>query len=205
MAHQHDWDRRYEGTDRLFSTEPDQALVDLAGSLRPGRALDLGAGEGRNSLWLARRGWRVTAVDLSGVALSRLAQDAAAEGLVIDIVAGDMGEYLARGARFDLVVVANLHPSAVERARLLAAAAEAVAPGGHLFLVGHHLDSLGRAGPPDPERLYTESRLVGAFPGLELLRLERLERRRGDLDTSLVDVVAWATRPARVGSDDGEP
>lgn len=195
MTHGDDWDRRYATADRLFPTEPDEALVDLAAGLPPGRALDVGAGEGRNSLWLARQGWRVTAVDLSTVALRRLTADAAAQGLAVDTVVADMAEYLARGERFDLVVVANIHPAPEERARLLAGAAQAVTPGGHLFVVGHHIESLGRAGPPDPERLYTEDRLAGAFPGLEVLRIRRVERERGDVAAPLVDVVAWARRP----------
>ncbi len=194
MGRGQDWDRRYESTPRLFSTEPDDALLELAGGLTPGRALDLGAGEGRNSLWLARRGWQVTAVDLSTVALDRLAAEAAAEGLAIKTELADISDYLARGERFDLVVVANIHPAPEERGRLLAAAADAVASGGHLFVVGHHLDSLGRAGPPFAERLYTEDRLEAAFPGLEVLRIERRERPGGDVTTPLVDVVAWATR-----------
>ncbi|HUY51281.1 MAG TPA: class I SAM-dependent methyltransferase [Streptosporangiaceae bacterium] len=191
----HDWDARYAAADRIFPAEPDEALVELAAGLSPGRALDLGAGEGRNSLWLARQGWQVTAVDLSEVGLGRLRAQAAAEGLAVEAVTADMGEFLARGGRFDLVVVANIHPAAAERARLLAAAAQAVAHGGHLFLTGHHLESLGRAGPPDPDRLYTEDRLAGAFPGLEVLRIEKRDRQRGDAAAPLVNVVAWAARP----------
>ena len=85
----HDWDARYAASGRLFSSEPDEALVELAGTLPPGRALDLGAGEGRNSLWLARKGWQVTAVDLSGVALARLRAQAATEHVAVDAVGAD--------------------------------------------------------------------------------------------------------------------
>jgi SAM-dependent methyltransferase len=191
----HDWDARY-AAGRVFTTEPDEALVELAGDLVPGSAVDLGAGEGRNSLWLARRGWRVTAVDLSQVGLGRLRAQAAAGHLAVQTVAAEMAEFLARGGRYGLVVLANIHPPAGDRARLLGAAAAAVAPGGYLFVTGHHLDSLGRAGPPDPARLYTEDRLAGAFPSLQVLRIEKRIRQRGDISTPLVDVVAWATRPA---------
>ena len=114
-------------------------------------------------------------------------------------VLADMNEYLAGGERFDLVVLANLHPAPDERDALLAASAETLTPGGYLFLVGHHVDSLGVAGPPDPRRLYTEDLLAQAFPGLELLRLERRDGRHGDTDKPSVDVIVWAVRPAHAG------
>jgi SAM-dependent methyltransferase len=190
----HSWDQRYSGSENLFPPHPDEALVGFAAGLPTGRALDLGAGEGRNSLWLARRGWKVTAVDLSAVALGRLAAAAAEEHLAVRTVVTDMKKYLARGERFDLVVMANIHPAPAERAALMEAAAAAVGPGGHLFLVGHHLASLGRAGPPDPERLYVEDDLKDAFPGLEVLCLERRSRQVGDGAAPLYDLVAWAAR-----------
>ncbi len=189
-----DWNERYASADRLFSAKPDETLEQLAAALPPGRALDLGAGEGRNSLWLAGQGWHVTAVDLSDVALSRLAGQAAAQALDITTEVADMNEFLARGERFDLLVLANLHPGPAARAELFSRSAAAVAPGGHLFLVGHHVDSLGKAGPPSAERLYTEDVLKEAFPGLELLRLERREGVHGDRDEPVTDIVAWATR-----------
>jgi hypothetical protein len=69
----------------------------------------------------------------------------------------------------------------------------AVRPGGHLFLVGHHLDSLGQTGPPDPTRLYTEEALDGALPGLRTVLLDRRERVcGGDTGQAVVDVVLWA-------------
>ncbi len=189
------WNERYAASERLFSADPDGTLVELAGQLPPGRALDLGAGEGRNSLWLAAGGWRVTAVDLSDVALTRLVGEATERGLDVTTVVADMNEFLGRGVQFDLVVLANLHPDPGEREEMLTLAAASLAPGGHLFLVGHHVDSLGKAGPPQPERLYTEHILRTAFPDLELLRLERREGRHGDRGVPVTDVVLWAARP----------
>lgn len=65
------WDARYSEHDRVWSGEPNAVLVEEAAGLEPGTALDLGCGEGADAVWLARRGWRVTAVDVSGVALER--------------------------------------------------------------------------------------------------------------------------------------
>ena len=106
--HGGDWDERYAAVGRRFSIHPDTAMVELVTPLPPGRALDLGAGEGRNSHWLARQGWTVTAVDGSSVALDRTRAAAAAEGLSVSPVQADIGEFLRRGDTFDLVVIANI-------------------------------------------------------------------------------------------------
>ena len=196
MEHGENWDERYAAVGRRFSIHPDTAMVELVTPLPPGQALDLGAGEGRNSLWLARHGWTVTAVDGSSVALDRMRAAADAEGLSLSPVQADLGDFLRRGDTFDLVVIANIHPSPEERVVLLRAAVGAVRPGGHLFLVGHHVDSLGRVGPLDAARLYTEEALGGALPGLRTLLLERRERTLGgDTGEPVVDVVLWAAAP----------
>jgi SAM-dependent methyltransferase len=190
-----DWNDRYRSVEHLFSAEPDSELVSRAARIPAGHAVDLGAGEGRNSFWLARAGWQVTAVDFSEVALARLRERAAKEGLPVEVVDADLDDYLRRGEQYDLVVLANLHRAPDERRQMFEAAAGAVASGGYLFVVGHHLDALGQAGPPDGDRLYTERRLEGAFPGLEVLEMNRCERAHGDVDrVPVVDLVVWATR-----------
>ena len=180
----------------------DAALIALCRTLTPGRALDLGAGYGRNSLWLARHGWRVVALDRAPEPLARLAEDAAAAGASVTTEVADIDAYLGDGSlseppSFDLVVMANLHPAPPVLRRWLQLAARAVPPGGHLFVAGHHLASLGVAGPPDPDRLYTEERLEGAFPGLRMLHMERHPHPHGP--AAAVDLVAWAVRPATPG------
>ena len=193
---QQHWNERYSGAPRLFNSEPDESLVEFVSDLTPGRAVDLGAGEGRNSLWLARNKWQVTAVDISDVAIGRLEAANKEEGLGIKTVVSDIVEFLGHGELYDLVVLAYIQWAAEERVRLLKSAAAAVAPGGHLFLVGHHLDSLGKGGPQQPERLYTEESLKDAFPGLDIVVLERIERPAGDIGMHGVDIVAWAQRPS---------
>lgn len=192
-----EWDRRYAATDRLFRAEPDQTLVEVVGPLAPGRALDLGAGEGRNSLWLAARGWQVTAVDLSRQALGRLAQAAAADGLEVATATDDALAYLASAGRagaFDLVVLAYVHPVPADRAPVLRAAAAAVAPGGFLFVVGHHHRPHGVGDGFDPARLYGETDLRRAADGLEVLRLEA-RHGQSDIHEPGTDLVLWARRP----------
>jgi len=85
-----EWDQRYASAPQVFRAEPDETLVDLVSPLHPGRAVDLGAGEGRNSLWLAAEGWDVTAVDASEVGLERLRVRAAAEHLSVSTAVDDL-------------------------------------------------------------------------------------------------------------------
>ncbi len=155
------WDERYSGADLIWSAGPNRWVEELAGDLAPGRALDVAAGEGRNAVWLAGRGWHVTATDFSPVAVDRVRAVAAerlgpdadrVEAVVADATAPDPG---GRG-RYDLVVVAYLHLPEPERRHALLGAAEAVAPGGHLLVVGHDSRNLaeGVGGPQDPGVLY---------------------------------------------------
>lgn len=199
------WNERYAAADRLFIDTPDEALVEFAAGLPPGRAVDVGAGEGRNSLWLARKGWNVTAIDVSAIALTRLADQAREERLSITAEVADMNEFLERSSPFELVVIANMHPEPAERSKLFAEAIRAMTPGGHLFLVGHHLSSLGTAGPRQPERLYTEEMLRAGFAGLELLRLEQRVSRHSDRGEPSRDIVLWALQPLVVAGPHQSP
>jgi len=191
------WDRRYAG--ERWPTEPDAMLTELAGRLQPGRALDLGCGTGRNAIWLARRGWQVTGVDASKVGLAQARAQADNSGVALELLNEDLLDFEPPAGSFDLVVVANLHFAPGEREAFFARAAVALAPGGHLFATGHHRDSLGRVGPPDPERLYTEPLFAALLPGLEV-EVRRYERLGGDGGPPLVDAVAWATAPRAEGA-----
>jgi len=192
------WDRRYADSARAFSSEPNPLLVELASPLVAGRALDLAAGAGRNALWLARRGWQVTAVDFSRVGLERAAGRAAELGLELECVHEDLYDYRPTAAAFELVLIAYMHPEVAKRAAALAAAAEAVAPDGHLLVVGFDVTDphLG-GGPADPERRFSVSRLSGAFPGIELERCEQVTRERQTAGGPqvAVDTFAWGRRP----------
>src|SRR6266540_1899105 len=160
--------------------------------------LDLGCGEGRNAVWLAERGWRVTAVDFSSVALDKGRGLAQARGVSVDWVSADLRGYRPEPAAYDLVLVAYLHLLPAERAAMLRGAATALAPHGTLPVVGHDLANLaeGVGGPQDPAVLYTPEAVVAELTGLEVGRAERV-RRPVDTDagtSEAVDTLVLATR-----------
>ncbi|XRQ09131.1 class I SAM-dependent methyltransferase [Actinomadura welshii] len=179
-----EWDHRYAGVELVWSAGPNRFVEEAAADLPPGRALDLAAGEGRNALWLAERGWTVTAVDFSPVGLARarsLAEQRLGEHADrIELVEADLWEYTPPVQGADLVVVAYLQVGERLRRRALRAAADAVAPGGLLVVVAHDSDNLahGVGGPQDPAVLYTAQDAASDIEGsgLQIVQSERKTR-----------------------------
>jgi SAM-dependent methyltransferase len=173
-----DWDRRWQGKALHAHGEPSSLVVDTLAELQPGLALDLACGSGRHAVWLAGRGWRVTAVDFSGEALRQARELAAEEGADVDWVEADLLAYEPPAESFDLVLIAYLHVPAGQRRRVLAKGAAAVAPGGAFLLVGHDLANIGTGapGPTNPALLYTPADIVPELSGLEVQRSESVTR-----------------------------
>jgi SAM-dependent methyltransferase len=133
------WEQHYGERERIWSGRVNVQFADVVGNLTPGRALDLGCGEGADSVWLAQRGWTVVAVDISDTALGR-ARDAAVSRDVadrIEFVQRDLSEGLPEGS-FDLISSQFLHSKVpLDRETILASAASALRPGGVLVIVDH--------------------------------------------------------------------
>ena len=155
------WNDRYRSAHALWSGNPNRHLVAEADGLPPGTALDAGAGEGADAIWLARRGWRVTAVDISAVALERAAGHAAKEDEAvaerIEWRREDLGEWVPPERAYDLVTAQYLHVPGATRRVLVARLAAAVADGGTLLFVGHHPLDLETTmpRPRQPELFFT--------------------------------------------------
>ena len=161
------WDARYRESERIWSGEPNAALVREVADLEPGTALDLGCGEGADAIWLARRGWKVTAVDISGVALERAARYAVAEGVEgIDWQRHDLGSSWPEG-EYDLVSAHFLHsPGDMPRESILRRAAAAVAPAGFCSSWGTRDSRRGNTTiPTSPCPLRRRSSTGSAFTG----------------------------------------
>ncbi|WP_331767109.1 class I SAM-dependent methyltransferase [Embleya sp. NBC_00896] len=133
------WDKVYAERPASADPQPNDRLVETVTALPPGDALDLGCGGGGDALWLASRGWRVTALDVSAVATTRLARQARSRGLSDRITARqhDASASLP-GLRFDLVTAHYFHtPYAQDRTAILRSAAHLLRPGGRLLVVDH--------------------------------------------------------------------
>ncbi|MEX2291040.1 MAG: class I SAM-dependent methyltransferase [Mycobacteriales bacterium] len=188
------WDERYAAAQQ-WSDEPNALAASILGQLPPGRALDLAAGEGRMALWLARRGWQVSALDFSPVGLERGKARAQALGVDVDWQVADATTADLTAGHFDLVLVLYLHLPRAALLPVLTRAAAAVAEGGRLLVLGHDRDNLKRGvgGPQDEDLLYDHDLLAAAAEELAVERLEQVGRTVED--ATAVDTLLVAHRP----------
>jgi SAM-dependent methyltransferase len=193
------WDERYATEELIWKADLNRFLVEEADRLEPGRALDVACGEGRNAVWLASKGWRVTGVDFSHAGLAKAERLAAERGVEVTWVEADVVEWRPPAASFDLVIVMYLHMVAGQRRQVLATAVSAVAPGGTVLVVGHDISNLqeGTGGPQDPAVLFSPEDIVEDLPGLQIARAERVKRTvvLDDAQMTAVDALVRAVRP----------
>jgi SAM-dependent methyltransferase len=196
------WDRRYAGQDYVWKVEPNQFVLAHLADLAPGRAVDLGAGEGRNAVWLATKGWQVTAVDISPVGLEKGARLAAEHGAPVDFVEGDVISW-EPAEPVDLVVISYLQIPTPERLAVLRRAATWLVPGATLFVIAHDRSNIenGHGGPQNPDVCYTVEETVAALSGLDVTIAEVAERvvATDDGEKVALDTLVMALRPAEQG------
>ncbi len=193
------WDERYAGDGRTWSGDPNAQLVAEVSRLTPGTALDVGCGEAGDVVWLARNGWRVTGADFSSNGLARAARHAEEAGVSgsVDWWQVDAREFAADGREFDLVTTHFLHPPEAGMAEVTRRLAAAVAPGGHLLVVGHApSEAHGHHNAAHRHALWLAVDLVPALPeGFEVLVAE--ERPRSQERVGVIHDVLDATLLAR--------
>ena len=193
------WSRALrEHGDRVAQRPPSAHLTDAVADLRPGRALDAGCGHGSDTLWLAARGWRVTALDFAATALSFARSTAEAMGPDVadrvDWVEADLGTWSPQPHEYDLVVCLYVHVagSVEEMVRRMASG---VAPGGTLLMVGHRpIDPA--TGAATPAAGQTQVSVEAALAALDPDRWEVVvaEERPRTITPSGVDAVIRARR-----------
>jgi SAM-dependent methyltransferase len=211
--HQHDtepalteefWNERYQSSPRIWSGNPNPQLVAEVEGREPGRALDVGCGEGADAIWLAERGWQVVATDISNVALGRAvaharnadpAVSARIEWRHVDLLASP-----PEHDSFDLVSAQFMQLPPEPRNRLFTALAASVRAGGALLVVGHHISDLasGVHRPAQADRFYTAADIAGLLDASWTIVVQETRPRAatsvGGAEVSIHDAVLLAVR-----------
>jgi SAM-dependent methyltransferase len=201
------WDNRYSSAGQLWSGQPNAQLVAQVADLVPGDALDAACGEGADAIWLARRGWTVTAVDVSAVALERGANAArAADGAAGGDIARritwqreDLRTWGPEADTYDLVSAQFMHFPKADLEVMHRRLAAAVRPGGTLLMVAHHPDDIHAARNGHPDLFwYAEDIAASLDPGQWEVRVaEAAGRSAIDHDGQPVTVKDTVLRAAR--------
>lgn len=169
------WDRRFAGPEYLFGSEPNVFLVSQRALFSPGmRVLEIGCGEGRNSVWVAQMGCRVTGVDISTAALAKAAKLAAERSVEVQWIHADVRNWQWEAERFDAVVCIFIQFAAPEgRQRIFAGIQSTLVAGGCLVLQGYTPRQLqySSGGPRDPDHLYTPELLERSLPGFDIVHM----------------------------------
>lgn len=162
------WDTRYSGDGFMYGTEPNDFLRERVGVFTPGGAvLSLGEGEGRNAVFLATRGLKVTGVDGSAVGLKKAQALAAAKGVTVSTVVADLSGYDLGEAQWAGVLSVWCHLPQALRPGLHQRVVRALNPGGVVFFEHYHPKQLAykTGGPPEASMMLTLDELRGAFAG----------------------------------------
>lgn len=194
------WESRYSQPDRVWSNSPNRWLMEVADQLVPGTVADVGCGEGADAIWLAQRGWTVTALDFSESALrtGEEAAQSAGVGESITWIAKDLTDWVPEANSHDLVSVQFFHGDPVARKAVHLAAWRATA--GTLIVVGHDPSNAteGHGGPPDEAVLYTADEVVDSLRLVsgrhDLVTSERRSRYGDDPEKVMWDSVVVVSR-----------
>lgn len=193
------WDERYSASGQLWGAEPNRFIAAVFANLPPGTLLDLGCGQGRNAVWLATEGFAVTGLDLSPIAIEQAKALAAEVGVDVAFDVADVATWMPEERSWDYVVLSYFQVLPADRERIHATATGALAPGGTVVVVGHHLENLesGIGGPQYPEVLLTEEMLREDFAVLEIERCETVLRsaEKDGLSGDAIDVLMVAHKP----------
>lgn len=197
------WNDRYRLDPADSVGSPNAQLLAEVADLAPGNALDVGCGEGDDAIWLAERGWRVTAADISIVALERARAfaDARGHGDRIAWVQADLSTWTPPPGAFALVSAQFMYLPAPERDALFRRLAAAVEPGGTLLIVGHHPADLQTTmpRPPDPTLFYTAADVVALLEphAWEIIVTGSRTREKADPNGNMVTITDAIVRARR--------
>jgi 2-polyprenyl-3-methyl-5-hydroxy-6-metoxy-1,4-benzoquinol methylase len=187
------WDERYASQPLVWSAGPNALFAELVADWPVGRALDVACGEGRTAIWLASRGWQVTAVDFSAAGVAKGRERAAAEGVDVEWQVGDVVRD-DLGSGYDLVAVLYLQLPHVQMAAVVGRCVDALAPGGRLVVIAHDVENLTRGvgGPQDASVLPSADLLREWARAAQVERAEQVTRETPN--GTAIDVLMVARR-----------
>lgn len=172
------WDKEFTGEEYIFGKRPNSFLVKSVAGMKPGKALCLGEGEGRNAVYLAQQGFEVTAVDISPNGLAKTGKLAIERGVQVATVLSDVSHYRIEPGMWDLITCFFMHVAPEIRIPMHRAVVEGLRPGGVYLLEGFSPAQrrLAHAGPSDPRKFFAPQLLRTELAGLELHSLIETER-----------------------------
>ena len=170
MSNRQLWNERYASKELLWSSGPNELFASEVRNLKPGTALDVACGEGRNALWLAAQGWNVTAVDFSATAIDKARQIAKKRGVTVNWIVADITTCPLDERGYDLVAILYLHTSRVERERWLPNVVRSIRPSGTFVYIGHDPSNIeyGVGGPQDPDLLPVVTEITNVMQDFQI-------------------------------------
>jgi 2-polyprenyl-3-methyl-5-hydroxy-6-metoxy-1,4-benzoquinol methylase len=191
------WDQRYNTTDYVYGTRPNDFLADVAAQIPKGRVLCIAEGEGRNAVYLAELGYEVIAVDVSAVGMQKAQKLALERGVSIETVVADLADFEIEENSFNAVISIFAHVPPAIRGPLHRKIVNGLKPGGMLVLEAYTPDQIayGTGGPPVAELTMSLRVLEDELQGLEFRHAVELKRDviEGSLHTgtgAVVQVIA---------------
>ena len=197
------WDARYSVEGYAYGTEPNEYLRQVLEGLEPGRLLLPGEGEGRNAVYAAGLGWKVSAFDLSGVGKEKAMRLAAERGVEIDYRQAGFGQEDYEAGSFDAAGLIYVHAHPLKQGEYHARINRYLKKGGLVILEGfsvNNLDHVGKGlnngGPKDKAMLFTVERIRRDFPGYEILELreESVPHDEGAFHQGTASVIRFTGR-----------
>ena len=172
------WDSRYRTNDYIYGKEPNPQFREfINGFTLPGKILLPGEGEGRNGVYAAKKGWKVTAADSSREAINKAHKLATSEGVSLVFHHADIFSLTLERSYYDVVALVFFHVGKKQLIPLFSKLTESLRKGGTLFVVGFHEDQLkhGTGGPKSIDMLYTPNKIKESLRDIEIVRLEKME------------------------------
>lgn len=187
------WNERYNTQDYIFGTEPNDFLRSVSRIIPSGKILCIGEGEGRNSVFLARNGFDVHAIDASVVGRDKALALAQTEKVNIHYTIGDIDNYNFSANKFSAVISIFCHLPSELRKRVYERIRKSLEQGSYFIIESYSKEQLNHktGGPGSPDMLVDLDELVSEFEGFELIIAQRIKRFifEGNGHTGLSDVV----------------